>query len=405
MNINFIEGSIDGMGGVERVISTLANELIKENNVSIICKDKNRKNNFFYFNEDIKITYLLNHLNEKYKYMRGDKRIHIVISRKTKTLYLKCKLKKQAKKHVKKIENADVIIFGCLSTAVYFLPIIKKYNIKAKIIVRDAMFYKYDWHKDYEKKVRKYFTEMVDAFVVSSDESIRDYKNYFNNNYNNIIKMYNPLGVIPKKQFNFNSKTLISAGRLNRQKGFENLIKAFLKIHNNNPEWKLHIYGDKNELDEGYAIYLQKLIDENESNDYIKLFPASKNIVDVFNNSAIFVMPSRHEGYANTLVEAMACGMPCISYNWLKGVEEIITDGVNGSVVNLKDREKYYAGEQTEEDITALAEKMEYLMQNEDVCNYFSENASKIIETRDKEVIIKQWKELIKNLVDEDSIE
>jgi hypothetical protein len=43
---------------------------------------------------------------------------------------------------------------------------------------------------------------------------------------------------------------------------------------------------------------------------------------------------------------------------------------------------------------------MEYLMQHEEVCNYFSENASKIIETRDKEVIIKQWKELINNLVD-----
>ncbi len=46
MNIQFLEGSIDGVGGVERVVSTIANELAKENNVEIISKDKNRENPF-----------------------------------------------------------------------------------------------------------------------------------------------------------------------------------------------------------------------------------------------------------------------------------------------------------------------------------------------------------------------
>lgn len=398
MNIQFLEGSIDTIGGVERVVSTIANELAKENSVKIISKEKNRQNPFFSFDENIKIVYLLNRVNDRNKRARKDKRIHVLFCRKIKSLYLRIKLKRQAKKHIKNLNNPDVIIFGRLDAAVYFLPILKKYNIKAKIIVRDPMFYKFCWNKSFENKIKKYFPKMVDAFIVSSDESISDYKKYFDNKYNKIVKMYNPLGIIPKKQFNFNSKTVISAGRLNRQKGFENLIKAFLKIHNNNPEWKLQIYGNIDELDESYGIYLQKLINETNSNEFIKILPASDNIVEVFNNSAIFVMASRHEGYANTLVEAMSCGMPCISYNWLKGVDEIITDGVSGLVVNLKDREKYFIGEQTEEDIISLAEKMEYLMQNEDICNYFSENASKIIETRDRTVIINQWKELIKNL-------
>lgn len=400
MNIQFLEGSIDGVGGVERVVSTIANELAKENKVEIISKDKNRKNPFFHYDEKIKIIYLLDHLKEKYKPKFGEKRIVFILFRKAKTLYLKCKLKLKAKKYIKKLKNIDIIIFGRIDAAVYFLPIVRKYNIKAKIIVRDPMFYKYRWNKSFEVKVKKYFPEMVDAFIVSSEESIGDYKKFFNNNYNKIVKIYNPLGINPKKKFNFNSKTIISAGRLNRQKGFENLIQAFVKIHNNNPEWKLHIYGDKDDLDKGYAVRLQNLINETKSNEYIKLLPATKNIVDIFNNSAIFVMPSRHEGYANTLVEAMSCGMPCISYDWLKGVDEIINDGVSGLVAKLKDRERYYKGDQLEEDITSLAEKMEYLMQHEEVCNYLSENASKIIETRKKSVVIQQWKELIKNLVD-----
>ena len=129
--------------------------------------------------------------------------------------------------------------------------------------------------------------------------------------------------------------------------------------------------------------------------DNIYLIKHNEDIVMELSKSSIFVMPSRYEGYANALVEALACGIPSITYNWLLGAEEIVENHKNGVIVELSNRFDYADGKDDFKDVENLAQSMELLMNNEEMCNKMSLNAQKIINSREKNVIIPQWIELI----------
>ena len=90
------------------------------------------------------------------------------------------------------------------------------------------------------------------------------------------------------------------------------------------------------------------------------------------------------------LVEALACGIPSISFNWLTGVEEIINKE-NGIIVNLKDRYRYYKGIDNAEDIENLSQAMKKLIRDPQLCENMSEKAVEIEKTRNIETILQKW--------------
>ena len=108
-------------------------------------------------------------------------------------------------------------------------------------------------------------------------------------------------------------------------------------------------------------------------------------------------MSSRYEGYANSLVEALACGIPSISYDWLTGPDEIIKNNVNGLIVNVENRIKFLSGEVNSHDINELAKAIIHLIENQDVCKKLSENSIKIVESSDKNKIIAEWEKIIRS--------
>jgi len=388
MKIAIIDESIDRIGGVERVISTLANKLSETNDIEVFSEYKISDKPFYEYNKRIKINYLVNAMKQKTNKL-NNKGIKYYYYRIFEKILINSKLKYNIKKNIDNLKEADVIIFGRVFTALDFLPIIEKNNINSKIIVRDAIHLEY-YDKKIKEKIIRYFPKLVNTFIVSSEESIKFYKNNLKNSNINFVKIYNPIGIKPITKYDITSKTVISIGRLDEQKGFENLIDAFQYVHLKYEDWKLIIYGSGN-----YEKKLREKIEQNKANEYIKILPAIKDVVQVFNKSSIFVLPSRYEGYANVLVEAMTCGLPCISYNWLMGVEEIIKDKQNGIIVQLKDRKRYFDGYQLEEDINNLAESINFLIDNEDYRKKIGKEAEKIIETRKIENIIDEWIKII----------
>lgn len=394
MKILIIDNCVDIVGGVERTINTLSNALVKDNEVEILNVNRLVENSFYEYDKKIKKSYLFNHLNDKskkYKRMSFRYILYKVIER----LQEKLLKKKLIKQFFKQKHDYDVIIFGRVLIALTFLPVLKKLNIKSKIIVRDAI-HLYYFNKKTKKDLLKYFPNMVDTFIVSSEESIKEYRRFFKTNSINLVKIYNPIGIKPIKKYNFEKKEVISVGRMDdKQKGFDNLIKAFSIVHKIHPDWSLKIYGDG-----GIKKDLLNLIDSLDAKDYIKIMLSTKNIVEVFNNSSIFVLPSRYEGYANILVEALSCGIPSISYDWLLGVDEIIKDGESGLVVNLKDRKKYFDGISDDIDCVNLSKKICYLIENPQIAQQLSDNAVKIIDSREPNMILNKWINIINGKVE-----
>ena len=382
--IYFFEACLDEMGGVERVISTLANSFINEYDVETISLYKTRKESFFKYNEKVKRTYLQNALKSN-KYKKGS--IIYLFYKVLEKLYRLTILKIKKKIIANKISNEDILVFGRISIAEEFIP--KYFGINNKIIVRDASHYY--CHNEKEQGNIKELLNNIRLFIVSSDESKDTYDKIVKNHKCEIKKIYNPLGINPIRKYNFNNKTIVAVGRYDFQKGYNVLLKSMSLVIKSYPDWKLEIVG-------AYNKELCDLISEFNLENNIILTKEIKDIVSKLNESSIYITTSRFEGYANSLVEAVACGIPSISVDWLLGPDEIIKDGYNGRIVKLCDRFKYAQGIDNEKDAENLAETLIKMINNPEKCEEYSHNSEELIKTREKETIINIWKKEIERI-------
>lgn len=130
-------------------------------------------------------------------------------------------------------------------------------------------------------------------------------------------------------------KTILAVGRLYYVKGFDRLIQAFALIAAKCPGWKVNIVGSGPEEER-----LRSMIVDYNLIDKVLILPETKDVDSYLNTAGIFVMPSRSEGFPNALCEAMAAGMPCVSFNFVAGPSEIIANELNGFLVpdgNIKE--------------------------------------------------------------------
>ena len=133
-------------------------------------------------------------------------------------------------------------------------------------------------------------------------------------------------------------KTFLACGRFDKLKGFSRLIAMFDALKHRLPDWDLVIVGDGEDRE-----LLKAQVAQVKLGDRV-FFPGwVADTESVFRSADLFVFPSVSEGFALVLAEAMACGLPCISYDCKVGPSEIIRDGKDGVLVPVGDEVTFSA--------------------------------------------------------------
>lgn len=174
----------------------------------------------------------------------------------------------------------------------------------------------------------------------------------------NIRVIPNPIKEIktyPKSETESEKKIVLSIGRLVREKNQLELIDIFAQI--NDPQWELHIVGSG-----PMEIVLQERINELGLAHSIILIGQVQDVDKEMAKAEIFAFTSIYEGFPNSLNEAMAYPLACVSYDCIAGPRDIIEDGVNGFLVEMGNQEEYKA-------------KLRILMEDEAVRKKFASSA------------------------------
>lgn len=125
---------------------------------------------------------------------------------------------------------------------------------------------------------------------------------------------------------------VVAVGRLVSQKGFDILLNAFFKVYSKNKEWRLAIFGEGPEREN-----LEARISQLGLGGAVQLSGREPYIFRAYARASIFVLSSRYEGFPNTLCEAMAAGLPVVSFNCPSGPRDIISNGQDGILVENGD--------------------------------------------------------------------
>ena len=392
MKICFICDSIYSFGGVQRVLAVIAKELSKTHDVTIITLDDATESSS---NGDI---YDLNHTNIKVLFFRFRKmKKFIIYSHKiysylykkvlvqnqlTSDFYARSSFPAAMRNQLTEILNQgnyDTII-GVHAFLSLKLATIRK-DLNAQKVIGwmhnsyQAFFENRPAYLEHLKVHFKYQMQKLDDVIVLTHTDAQLYKQYLGISP---IVIYNPLTIIPGKRCNIHAKTFLSVGRMSAlHKGFDILITAFALFAKQNSDWKLNIVGDGPEREN-----LQKLINDNDLTERVKLYPFTSNIQKYYSSASVYVLSSRWEGFPLVLMEAMSHGLPIIASN-IPVCEEFLSKTTFSTPFKSEDKESL---------TTALftMSQCPYLQEYSDQAVKFSQQNNTI------DSIIKTWKNIIK---------
>jgi glycosyltransferase involved in cell wall biosynthesis len=193
----------------------------------------------------------------------------------------------------------------------------------------------------------------------------------------------NSIPFYPSCSSSCDNKVVIFVGRFNEQKGLEYLIKTWESTFKKHRDWTLHIYGDGDQKE-----MLYQLISKAGLEKGVKVHQPTKKIMEKYLESSIFLLTSRFEGLPMVIVEAMACGLPVVSFDCPYGPADIIQNGEDGYLVEYLNTDE-------------AALKVCELIENPELRKQMSRNARENIKRFDRNVIMKKWVDLFEILCNE----
>jgi len=173
-------------------------------------------------------------------------------------------------------------------------------------------------------------------------------------------------------------QVLLAVGRLDEQKGFAELIDAFGRLAARFPDWDLVILGEGVE-----RAALEGKVNRQGLAERVALPGRVGNLADWYQRAELYVMSSLFEGFPNTLLEAMAHGLPAVSIDCETGPADIIREGIDGVLVPPADGE------------AGLAQAMAAMMQDDDRRQRMGRAAVTVRERFSPERVMAEWGDLL----------
>lgn len=360
MKILYIVPKINNEGGVARVLSLKANYLVQKMNYEIHILTQNKGNTPLFYDFDSKI--------QLHDAILSGNPINFIVS-----------YKKALNKWTKQIEP-DAIFVLDNGLKPYLLPSLLHTKTPVYFEVHGS---KYVQEKKVTNTIVNYFSIKIKEIgikkytnaVFLSKESAAEW------DYKNPIIIPNPVSFSVENTSNLASKKVIAVARHSYEKGLDRMLQIWQKVIVKHPDWHLVIYGNSNKKNN-----LEKLAQFLKIENNITFHEPVKNIIDKYLETSLFLMTSRTEGFPMVLLEAMACGLPCIAYNCPIGPRAIIDNNKNGFLIE-NDYEDLYI------------EKINYLIENNNIRIMMGKKAKEYSSHYDLDSIMARWINLFENII------
>lgn len=377
MNLIYCTHSLCNPGGMERVLVNKVTYLVNRLHwdIMIVTTDQKSRPPFYVLPEGVRMMDLgINYSDDNNKHPIG-KIIGYLIKRHKHRKRLTALLKK---------EKADIVI-SLYPSESSFIPNIKD-GSKKVLELHYCKFFRLQygrsgllgWIDKWRTKQDEKIVRRFDKFVVLTNED----KGYWGA-LPNIMVIPNAAMHVSNKYSDVSPHRVIAVGRLDYQKGFDRLIQAWELIQKSErySDWRLDIFGQGE-----WRKILQQAVDDKGLSDSVLINQPTQDIGKEYAGSSMLVMSSHYEGFPMVMIEAMACGLPVVSFDYKCGPRDIIQDGQNGLIV-------------TDGDIQGLADAMMRLMNDESLRKQMSERAKKVVDIYSEKTVMKQWTELFESLV------
>ena len=375
MKILYQINSTCNPGGMERVLLNKVRYLVEEKgwDVTVVTTDQHGRPPFYPFPEGVKVV----DLGVKYSDDNGKPFIKKFLG------FLK-RRRLHKKRFTALLEQIRPDVVDCFYPGeCSFVPTLKDGSVKVMELHQSKLFH-YQYNRSglmgLADKVRARMDENLvrkfDRFVVLTEEDKEMW-----GEMPGIRVIPNAANFIAESYSDCSAKRVIAVGRLDYQKSFDRLIQVWEKVNEKMPDWRLDIFGQGEWKD-----MLQKMIDERGLQDCVKLNAPTKNIGKEYSESSMIVMSSHYEGFPMVLVEAMACGLPAVCFDFKCGPRDIINEGEDGLIV-------------PDGDIEGLADALVGLMKEDKLRKRMGENAKAVVEKYSEEKVMSKWIKLYEEAV------
>lgn len=362
MKLLYITNAINGSGGLERVLSVKAGYLAEKMGyeVHILTLNNGHEKPFYDFSKAI-ILHDVNVSGNPFSYIRS---------------YLS-----GIKTTIRKVSPSVIIvcddglkafflpaILGTATPIVYERHVSKNIEIGMNFGIWKLIAARL------KMKTMDVLAGSFSRFVVLTEGNRKEWKN------KNLQVIPNPLPFYPEESARLINKKVLAVGKQSYQKGYDRLLKSWQKVQQQNPGWQLEIYGKYDPLQQ-----LEQLAERLGIAGTVHFFEPSADILTQYMESSVYVMSSRFEGFGMVLIEAMACGVPCVSFDCPYGPSDIITEGKDGFLAENGNTED-------------LAEKLNMLMEHPGLRSEMGLNAKANARRFLPGNIMEQWDELFKSI-------